>query len=54
MNLGFKKNLPYLIYDSCAENVIGKIINIKKANILNFRKNKNKFVKALYFIPSFL
>ena len=54
MNLGFKKKLPYLIYDSCHENVIGKIINIKKANILNFRKNQNKFVNALYFMPSFI
>ncbi len=52
MNLNSKKNISYLIYDSCAEDILSKIIDLRKAKILNFRKYKNKITNFFFEIPS--
>ena len=54
MNLNSKKNISYLIYDSCAEDILSKIIDLRKAKILNFRKYKNKITNFFFEIPSIL
>lgn len=54
MDHNTKQKINYLIYDSCAENIISKIIDIKKTKILNFRKKENKILKVFNLIPIFI
>ena len=52
MNLNSNKKILYLIYDSCAEDILSKIIDLRKAKILNFRKYKNKSTNFFFEIQS--